>query len=769
MAQALDGVRVIDCSTGLAGPMAGMMLADFGADVVKVEGPGGDPGRENPGFVVWNRGKRSIVLDRDDPAGRQRLEGLLAGADLVVVSDPREALAGGPLDPEVVLAANPHLVYLHIGPYTDTAPWAGAGESAELVAAETGVADRQFSFEDRPVDSVYPQIGYCQAIWGAACGVAALVEREKSGFGQRVLVGGLHAVLETSSGGFVFDPRVPRVHRPGGHAGPSAFYRPYECGDGEWLFLAGLTEQFRMNAAIALDVVDVFADERIAGEAANLLLPENHQWVTDRIGAAFKSRTRDEWLQVMEESDCPAGPVLERDDWLDHEQIIAIGMRVEVDDPERGQVVMPGQAMVLTGTPADPARPAPTLGQHDGDAGWEPRPAPSPAHTPHRHPGPLTGVRVLDLGTIIAGTFAASLLGELGAEVTKVESLTGDTFRFALGFAGYNMAKDGLAIDLRRPEGKQVFLQMVRRADIVIDNYRPGVLERLGIHYDDLVAVKPDIITLSNTGFGEGGPLSYRPGFDPVFQSMSGIMKAQGGDSDPGFFALPVNDVTTAASAAFGSVAALFHRERTGQGQRTWTSLAGNSCMAQSGELVRYEGRPPALLGGRDFPGPGPFDRYYQNADGWIRVQAKGPDAAERLRAAGFLPDDAPADDAGLVDVLTAAFLEVPRDEAWRRLTEAGIPAGRNRDLHELIEDHAFMAEKVVARGHQASVAYLTPGRFARFSRTERDDVTTAPGLGADSTAVLVREGFDPSFVADLIEEGVVFQGEPLQLDRFFP
>ena len=765
---ALEGIRVVDCSVGLAGPKAAMMLADFGADVVKVEPPGGDPARANAGFAMWNRGKRGIVVDRADSAGRQRLAALLAGADVLVVSQPEEELRGGPLDPEALLGANPRLVYLHLGPWLASAPWAGAVESAELVAAETGVADRQFSFEDRPVDSIYPHISYCQAIWGAACGVSALIERHHSGFGQRVLVGGLHGMMETSVSSFVLDPRQPRVHRSGGHGGPQAFYRPYECQDGEWLFLAGLTEQFRMNAAIALDVIDIFADERIAGEASNLILPENVPWVIARVAEAFKTRPRDEWLEVLEEADCPAGPVLDRDDWLDHEQIRAIGMRVEVDDPERGRVVMPGQPMVLMGTPADPARPAPTLGQHDAEVEpWAPQPAPE--GQPQAKPGPLVGKRVLDLGTIIAGTYCASLLAELGAEVTKVESLTGDTFRYALGFAGFNVGKRGLAIDLRSDEGREVFLRMVERADVVIDNYRPGVLERLGIHYDDLVRVNPHIITLSNTGFGEGGPLSYRPGFDPVLQAMSGTMKAQGGDFDPGFFTLPVNDVTTAATAAFGAAVAMFHKDRTGEGQRTWTSLAGNSCLAQSGELVRFDGRPPALLGGRDFPGPGPFDRYYQVSDGWVRVQAKGPDAEERLRASGFLTADAPADDDGLVKALSAAFAGVDRAEAVKRLTDAGVPAARNRWMGELVHDEEFHATQVMFWGSLASVPHITPGRFARLSRTEQQGVLQAPGLGADSREVLTDEGFDPAFVDQLIEAGVVFQGEPLSLDRWFP
>src|SRR5690606_20753782 len=153
----------------------------------------------------------------------------------------------------------------------------------------------------------------------------------------------------------------------------------------------------------------------------------------------------------------------------------------------------------------------------------------------------------------------------------------------------------------------------------------------------------------------------------------------------------------------------LHHRRRTGEGQRTWTSLAGVSCLAQSGELVRYAGRPPAALGGADHPGPGPLDRFYRTADGWIRLPATSPGDADRLVAAGFLTAEAAAgDDDAVVAALSEAFGALGRDEAWRRLTDAGVPAGRNRTLGELVHDEGFMAEEPVLWGTQASVPYLT-------------------------------------------------------------
>src|SRR2546425_11971627 len=142
---------------------------------------------------------------------------------------------------------------------------------------------------------------------------------------------------------------------------------------------------------------------------------------------------------------------------------------------------------------------------------------------------------------------------------------------------------------------------------------------------------------MSVTGFGEHGPFATKPGFDPVLQAISGMMPAQGGDSDPVLFTIPVNDIAAATLSVLGVCLGVFHRTRTGVGQRVWTSLAGCAAMLQSGELVRFAGRAPAIRGGRDFAGPSALDRFYRVADGWLRLQAADID---RLRVAGVLPMD---------------------------------------------------------------------------------------------------------------------------------
>jgi crotonobetainyl-CoA:carnitine CoA-transferase CaiB-like acyl-CoA transferase len=755
----LEGVRALDLSTGVAGALAAMLLADFGATVVKVEPPGGDGARHDPAFPFWNRGKRSVVLDRTAGQDEGHLERLLAGADVCVVTEPAPTLAGTVLDPARTTAANPRLVHLSLPPYTDRGtPWAGGRPSHGLLAAATGVARRQSSFSGGPVELIYPILHHTQGIWGAAAAVAALFERERSGFGQAVSVDGVQGMLVAASGNLTIDPgQAPRTTAVGpGGANPS--YGPYCCEDGRWLFLGALTRKFQDRAFEALGVKDVLSDPRIEGRHERLLLLDNATWVRQRIAAAFARRPRDEWLAVLEAADCPAGPLGERDGWLDDEQIRAIGMRAAIEDPDRGEVVMPGVPLVLTGTPGAVRGPAPALGELDPrDLDWPPRPG--PPGTPPERPGPLAGVRVLDVGTILAGPFTGLLLAELGADVIKVEPPAGDSWR-EMGFS-YSRGQRGLAIDLARPEGRAAFAELVSRADAVVDNYRPGVMRRLGVDHAALVQHRPALVTASITGFGEGGPLSDRPGFDPILQAMSGMMHGQGGDAEPVFFTIAVNDVTAAALTSLGVCLALLHRERRGEGQRLWTSLAGVAAFVQGGELTRYAGRPPLRRGGRDHPGPGPLDRFYAARDGWVRLQAPDAGVLERLGLRAGGQDVAAA--------LAAWCGSLTQDEAVRRLTEAGVPAAPARLAADLPRDPELCAGEVVhVHEREDGSPYYTAGRFARFGRTQRSGALVAPGLGEHSREILADACLHAAAIEGLLRDGVVVEGGPLSVSTFF-
>ena len=753
LAEPLARVRVVDCSEGIAGSKAAMFLADFGAEVVKVEPPGGETGRRFPGFAVWNRNKRGVTADAREP----RLRELIARADLCVFTQPLTWLKANGLRPGSLVEANPRLVFLHLPAYAPEGLGSEFPESAQLLSAVSGIAFEQYKWSDVPVDPVMPHILYTQAMWGAVVATAALLERQRSGLGQIATVTGLHATSLLMTGTITDLPQIARGVRPGGAQGPVPFFRLYQCADGEWLIMAALTQAFYLKAFEILDVVEMLADERLGGEPAAMSLPSNAGWVIERLAEAFRARPRDEWIALLRDGGIPAGPARRRHEWFGHEQVRAISMRVALEDAERGHVEMPGIPLNLSATPGGVRSAAPAVGSDDWPD-WgavdsvEPQKAPQPS-------GPLTGIRVLDLGVVIAGSFPGTVMAELGADVIKIEPPTGDSLRaFAPTWIGYNKGKRSAVIDLQKPAGREVFLRLVRTADLVIDNYRPGVLDRLKLDYRSLRAVKPDIVCVSVTGYGEAGPLSADPGFDPVLQCGSGMMLAQGGDSGPTFITLPVTDTPTALMAALGGLLGLFHRNVTGEGQRATTSLAALSVMMQSDEIVEFAGRPPAAVGSRDHPGSGPLDRYYQAADGWLRLLATKKGDGERLVQAGLASASPPT-----AANLASSFSALAIDDAIGRLTAAGVLAVKaTRKFRDLYESGATpadaMDEMVLANGNHIWAS----GRFASLSRTQRTDVSLPAGLGEHTAEVLMAVGLTREDLERLAADGTIILGAPL-------
>ena len=759
----LDGIQVVDLSYGIAGPVVGMFLADFGAEVIKVEAPAGDPARAEPGFAAWNRGKKGVVADPGDPARRRWLAELVAGADVCLVSDPG-TLADYGLDRWQLLRDHPRLVLTETPPYAGDAPWYGGAESHGLLQAALGVAWRQSSYDGGPVESVTRWMLQTHGVWAAVCTVAALVERERSGFGQLVSVSGAQAVMEANIGSYSIDPTMPDPPTGIGPGGRHPTYTRFEASDGKWLASGALGPKFEAMLLGVLGLSWMLDEERMGGLVQNLVKPDNILWAHAQTSGAFKTRTRAEWLEIMTGLGIPNGPIDDRDKWLDHDQVKAIGMRAEVDDPERGHVAMPGVPVNLTATPGHVRGPAPALGR-DSVSVRVPQPAPE-GRAPISE-GPLHGIRVLDMGTFVAGPNSGALLAELGAEVVKVEPPGGDPFRVS-GFV-FNRGMRSLAINLQAPEGVAAFHRLAKVSDVVINTTRPGVSARLGIDFDTLAGENPGITEVSLSAYGEGGPLNGRGGVDMVVQGMCGMMSAQGGDSEPVANTIALIDVTTAAMLALSSCLSLLQRERTrnaggdARGQRAWCSLVGTATYLQTGETIRYPGRPPALTGGRDFLGSDPFDRYYETSDGWVRLSVK-PDSvtAAALTEAGVAVDPAVfGADPG--KALATALAGLTSTAAADRLNRAHVPAVAARRVSGVIRDpQLVLSEFVHARPGTEGNGFVTPGRLACFGRTPRFGPMHSPGVGEHSRETLRSAGLTDAEIDALIGAGTVVPGEPM-------
>jgi len=768
---AFAGIRILDFSSGIAGPMATMLLGDLGAEVIKIEPPGGDRMKDHPGYLCWNRNKQVVTLDIHQFAGLSAARSLLATADVAVFDCAPGELERSGLDSVTVHASNPALVHAWFPPYSPTGRWSQLPPNEAMLSALTAVSWLQASYEERPTYLITPQVSYSQAMLGSGVIGSALFERSRSGKGQAITVSGLHGVAACESGGTI---RAADMFRMGGRGsrGGVPNYRLYECADGEWFFLGTLTPQFFLKALEATDMFHLMALEGVDGEFTNLLKPGINQVVIAALEERFKEKPREEWLKILHDHDVPRGPVGKAREWFTGPTALANEMHLELEHPKLGKVEMPGVPVKLSATPGSVRHlPAPAKLDAITERAVPAIEEPAATEVPPERPAPLAGIRILDLGAFIAGTFAPGILSNWGADVIKVEPIDGDPFRtYGLGFIGYNRGKRGLSIDLKNPAGRKAFLDLVRVSDVVLDNYRSGVRERLKIDYATLREVNPRIISCSVTGYGPGGELSADPGFDPLVQARSGLMDAQGGGEEPVFYQIPVNDTASAMMAAFGVVAALNARERTGEGQEVLTCLANQSILTQSGELTWYEGRPENPKGGLDLLGTNALNRFYECADGWIMLAAD--DRAEHFPsvcitlghpewAGRYIAEKAKLEpvESPLSTQLAEAFRALPRSEALDRLLTRGVPAARAIQTVEVFDD-PWMHECGYFEDfdHPQFGAIRGPRLLGEFHATPGGYPRRSPQLGEHSIEVLEECGFPRARIDELLAAGIVRQ-----------
>ena len=740
------GLRVVDFSQGIAGPMAAMLLGDFGAEVVKVEPPGGDRLKDHPGYHAWNRNKQVLTLDLATPAGLAAARGMVAGADVALFDHAPGRLESLGLDAATLTAAHPQLIHAWMPPYGTTGRWSGLPAHPLLLTGLTGVAFRQGANADQPVHLVLPLTSYAQAVLGATSIGAALHERSRSGLGQALTVSGVHASGEVAP--TVRIEGVPPLPR-GIPQGANPRYRLYQCADGAWFFLGTLFSNFYRKAFQVLEMEDLFEALEVDMVAAR-----------DLLTGMFETRPRDEWLELLRANDVPCAPVGAREDWFAGAAVAEGGLRLVLDHPELGEIAMPAPPARLSATPAavrslpTPIATAPA---------WPAKSTPPAASGETRPGGPLAGVRVLNLGTVIAGAYAGAILSNLGAEVIKIESREADPFRSdGAQFVGYNRGSRGLGLDLKQPAARAMFLELAKSSDIVIDNYRLGVRARLGIDDAALRAVNPRIISCSINAYGDRGERAALPGFDPLLQSEGGMMAAQGGSGDPILHTIAVNDVATAAVVSASVVAALNARDRTGFGQEVLTSLMAQSLLFQLGEMVSYAGRPANDPGGEDCLGISALHRFYSCADGWIGLVCE---TAAQADALGNVLDIAVGEgalaeprDGDLARRLEAALATRPRHEVLEALLTAGVPAAPVIRSGEVLED-AWLRENraLEAWRHPRLGGVISMRGYADFSRTASGFSHPTPDLGEHTAELLAEFGVSPQRIAELFATGAVF------------
>ncbi len=419
-------------------------------------------------------------------------------------------------------------------------------------------------------------------------------------------------------------------------------------------------------------------------------------------------------------------------------------------------------------------------------------------------PGALDGVRILEFGEIIAAPFGAMLLGDMGADVIKVEPPWGEPWRFSREFSPFesrtfislNRGKRDLPLDLTKPEAMEIVRKLVPQTDVVIINYRPDVPPKLGIDYESLAKLNPRLIYCENTAFGKQGPDSLRPGYDLVVQAMSGLMASDGkmvNGVPQQITATAVADFSTGLAIAWSVCAALYARERTGHGERIESTLLGTALGIQTSsfievEMVDAEPRKVFLeelgqLRGagcsyeevtqlyesyRTKPTWNAYYRTYQTKDSVLALGCLSDILRKKMADAlgvrdirfqpGYVPDspEAIAFNEQLVSQLQALFLERTTAEWLEVLDAAGVPAGPVRFIEELLEDPQVVANGLVVELEHAQVGPVKMvGPLVKMSGNPLKATAASPTLGQHTTEILTALGYNSEEIQRLRESGV--------------
>lgn len=733
----LHDLRIVEIGEGQAVQVAGLLLSELGADVLKIERPGGDPARGQATFANWNRGKRSLIADMDNAEGLAEVMDRLADADVLLHQfKPSRARELG-LDDVSLARLNPRLVVCGITGSPVNHPDVERSDDELLVSARLGKLYENDGYRGGPI--VWR---YRNGAWGAAhlaVGgiIARLVMRLSSGEGgaahtsiMQGILSQLPLVWARNSKGPMPNPPTYDYDTP-----RAAALQLWQCQGGDWLQIMDPPRQF--------DYATMPTMWEVLAEGADISTEEG-------TAKAFASRPLAAWLADLRAAGIAAEPACALGEVLRHEDARANGYVVEVDDPELGLTIQPNTPF-HTNHPIPQGRPAPRPGE-GGELVWPPRNNPAPQGG---KPGEvLQGVKVLDLGMFLAGPMGPSLMGDMGAEVIKVEALTGDRIRFMHRY--YQAAarsKRSIALDLTKPESRPILERLIRWADVLHHNMRFKGADKLGLSEQAIRAVKPEIAFAYVSAYGQRGNRGNWPGYDSIFTALAGIEFENGGAGNPPVFDRPgPMDVLSAQSCFVGALAALYAQRVHGEAWTVHSSLLGVAALVQGELLLRPDGSLTETVHlDSAQTGFGPYHRIYEcRSRDWIAIAAHKPEQRAAVRAvlggneAEFGAFARDRDAAALLAEFEAVGVPcdaVVFDDAMNRFFDE--PLNRELNLVSVLEQPVYGTVE-------------QPGAAWNFGDVPVIFRRAAPAVGQHTDEIMREIGFSDVEIADFRAKSVI-------------
>ena len=803
MAQVFDGITVLDFTSGRAGGAATMVMSDFGAEVIKVEPPGGEKFRDAPGAVQWNRGKKSVVLDLKTPDGREKARALAQHADVVVENYRPGVSQRLGVDYDTLRDGHTGLIYASLTSFGPRGPYAHYKGYDAVVAAKSGRMMMFANQNPRPGPNLrghpgrLPRRRHRSGARHHRCSIPTGEDGPGPARRDQYAPGGHDLrprfVGSRPDGAEPADEYPPDTSVGTGRGNPTG-YLPARTSDGQWIQLGNVVERLFRSMMHSLDMDFIYEDPQLKNAP---FLDAEAVAVLERIMLEkVQQKTLDEWMSIFlsREGNAAAEPYLTSEQALDHPQIVHNGNVRNLEVPAVGLARQLGPVVNMSATPGKPEGHAPALGQHTVEvlsglgnsvkahANGAKGPMPTQA---------LEGVTLLDLGTVINGPLGCALVAELGARVIRIEAPGGDWGRMGLPFSAHRTmaGSECICLDLKTPEGQEIMGKLAAKADLLLHSMRPGAPERTGIGYEQLREINSNLVYLYAGGYGSTGPYSHRPSMAPIAGAVSG-----GGVAQMGRDAFPppdqpmtideiaavakqlkrANDGTadhsTAMVNAVGLVLGLYARERTGQAQYVESTMINANAYLNIDDFYWHEGKQPRPLPDPEGYGLHALYRLYRASEGWVFLACLFDDEWQALCRAIDRPDllDDPRfttgesrqqyDDA-LAGELAAIFAtREPRH--WEELLTAVDVAcvkAEDRGMYYFFNDDPHVREN----GMLTHVEAPRFGEFWRYSPVVSFSGTSGrvgPGpLKGQHTRPILRElGYTDDQIHDLKERKVV-------------